>query len=153
MIKPPSVQNEMTFIYSRDPALRLPEDEAERDRVIEQARETGDWSGLLSGEDQPTLFHIRPLFGETLAYFDGERTRRQMGGLEVAAFLVRLALRKVDNLSGYQVKRVNENGRSIVSKENMGELYAACGDEAQLVVGEIGAFLFERVAASLRPKS
>lgn len=151
MIKPPSVQNEYTLIYSGDPALNLPEDEAERKRVLDQARETGNWEPLLGGEP-PTLFRIRPLFGDTLNWWDGERGRLQLGGLEAAALALRLTLRKVENLPGVKVELQKERGQLMVKPETIAALYEACGDEAQLVIQELSAFVIERAAAALRPK-
>ncbi len=153
MIKPPSVQNEYTLIYSGDPALVLPADEVDRVRALDQARETGEWAPLLSGEP-PTVFHVRNLSGEDMEWWEGERNRSRLGGLESSALMLRMALTSIDNLNGIKIKHVKTSGRRLVDDASWRELHKELGTLALLVIGELALQIMGRAAAqSLGPKS
>ncbi len=110
MIKPPSVQREYTLVWSGDPALSLPEDDAERARVLSEARLTGNWSPLIAEGQQPTMFHFKDLTRAEFGWWDGERGHssrhnRPLGALEMCDLAIRLALRSVDNFGTHKVTR------------------------------------------------
>lgn len=70
MIKAPSSQKTYDAFYTGDPAIvSLPaeasdEQRADRDRAIERALETGDWSAVVVPGEQPTRFVMKPLGAE-----------------------------------------------------------------------------------------
>ncbi len=153
MIKPPSVQNEYTLIYSGDPALNLPTDETERETVLRVAHETGRWDALL-GSESPTLFHVRPLPGTVFDWLLGERIRGNLTDVETWTLALRLALRRVDNFGKHEVKTArNDDGHVLADVAIIDALYAEAGGLGRDIVAELGTAVIERATTALRPKS
>jgi len=153
VIKPPSLQSERSLIYSGDPALSLPEDPAERQRLLELARETGRWQDLIAEGQQPTTFDVKPLTGSEFDYWCGEVRRRNLIDQEAAALAVRLAIRKVGNLGEYQVGKREKHGDFwMAGTAIIDAIYAAAGNEGRAVILELGACIVERAQESPSPK-
>jgi hypothetical protein len=179
MLRLPSVQFEYTLVFSGDPALNLPEvpdlaeEEAdpavlakhkelatERGRLLRVARETGNWGALLHAGAEPTMFQMRPIHGMALVYLSGEATRGQFVKAETVALAFRLALMRIDNLGGLQVKRDAKaaNGLGLVTAATMEKIYDIGLDlgTPQLgrsVVAELGEIVLERALEGVSPKS
>jgi hypothetical protein len=153
MIKPPSLQSEMSLIYSGDPALKLPEGDEERARVLKLARETGRWQDLTAEGQLPTIFEIRPMTGSAFDWWCGETRRRQLVEQESAALALRMTLRKVVNFGDYKVKHERVDDFWLATREIIDAIYAAAGKEGRAVVLELGASIIERAVDSPSPKS
>jgi hypothetical protein len=153
MIKPPSLHAEYTLIYSGDPALSLPEDLEERARVLAEARETGKWDALIHGEEQPTLFTVRPLKGSEFDWWAGEVSRRKLVESEAAALALRLSLRKVDNFGSHRVEFVQVEGHSLARTGIIDAIYSEAGGEGRGIVLELATAVIERAQTAPRPKS
>ena len=152
MIKPPSLVADYTLIYSGDPALKPIEDPVERERVLEQARETGDWRELLIEGEAPTTFTIRNLPGSVYDYWCGEVRRGQLVDREAAALLFRLALTKIDNFGKLVVEHTKIDGHRAAKISVLDEIYSALGGTGSLVVSEIAGHVLTRSEPALRPK-
>jgi hypothetical protein len=153
MIKPPSLSAEQTLIYSGDPALNLPEDPAERDRVLDLARETGQWQSILKEGEPPTLFHCRPLYGTLWDWLLGEINRRNLVQVEAAALALGLALLRVENFGQYKVSHRTVDGQSMATTEIIDAIYREAGGSGRAVVEELGGQLIAQGLRGLRPKS
>lgn len=115
MIKTPSLQSGFALVWSGDPALKLPEDAAERERALKQASETGNWAPLIAEGQQPSVFHFEALTRAELGWWDGERRHsaafgRPLSPIETNDLLIRVALRRVDNFGAIKVERVTIGG-------------------------------------------
>jgi hypothetical protein len=156
VIKAPSVQNEYSLIYSRDPALSLPDDEAERSRVLKVARETGDWSSLVSDREQPTLFHFRNLSRTQLSWLFGEighspTLNRPLSPFEANDLTVRLALRGVDNFGRHKVEHTRYNGQQIAKPEIIDAIHAEAGEHGADIIDEFARLVAERASGQISP--
>lgn len=150
MIKPPSIQNEYTLIYSGDPALSLPVAAVEREHAVKVARETGTWP--ISPGQAATEFHVRPLTGSHIEWLQGEYTRRDLTDLELTALSLRLALVKVVNFGDVVVRHeVNEDGHRLATRDVINALYAV-PDHGTRIISELGGHLFMRGSESPSPK-
>ena len=153
MIKAPSLITESSLIYSGDPALNLPDDPAERERVLELARETGNWRDIVLPGETPTIFHVRPLYGALWDWFAGEVNRRGLVQVEIAAFALRLALRKVEGFGSSKVEFTRVDGHQMATTEILDAIYREGGGEGRTIVEELGGFVFVKASQGLRPKS
>lgn len=153
MLKTPSLLKDYAFIYSGDPALRLPDDEKEREHALTVARETGNWSAILSGNEEPTVFHLAPLTGSQFDWLRGEVSRRGLVDVEQAALAVRLALRKVENFGTHKVERAMEDGQRLATTAIIDAIYAEAGGQGRLVIIELFVEILRRADEPLRPKS
>ncbi len=153
MIKPPSLQNEYTLISSLDPALSLPEDEEQRAHALSVAKETGNWSAILNGTDQPTVFTMRPLKGSEFDWWAGEVNRRGLVNSEASVLALRLALVKVDNFGSHKVEFVREGGIRLAKLDIIDAIYAEGGSEGRAIVLELATHIIERAQTAPRPKS
>lgn len=127
MIRPPSNQKTYDEFWSRDPAFIQPPsaptfavdgdelaDKAAREahlqalrdhqRLVRNARETGDWSALLAGAEQPTRFIMRPLPGTLFRVIVDLVMSERVGEAESNMLMVRAALVGVANLGDVDVK-------------------------------------------------
>jgi hypothetical protein len=156
MIKPPSQQLEYTLIFSGDPSLVLPSDQAERAKALEVARETGQWAPLIRSGEQPTLFHVRPVHGMLLDWLLGEMRRRSLIAAETNVLALRLALRRVEGLGEHKVEleRIGAGvgNYDMATTAIVEALYSIEGIGNQ-VVQELGDYVFGRALGGLRPKS
>jgi hypothetical protein len=156
MIHQPSLKPkaETTLIYSRDPALNLPEDPDARAKALEVARDTGKWSELLGPGAQPTYFHIRIPTGATWNYLAGEIMRQRMLDSEAAAFALRVALIKVDNFGDHKVDRVVDqvHGETMAGKAIINAIYTEAGEYGRDIVEELGTYVLERGKNPISPK-
>lgn len=154
IIKPPSLQAEYTLIFSGDPSLVLPADEAAAEKALSIARETGQWAAILSqGQgESPTLFHVRPLIGSLRDWLGGEVARRDLAPPEAAVLALRLALRRIEGFGTSKVTWVRENGQQLVDMTLIDEIYAVEGI-GRKVVQELGDLVLLRTFEALRPKS
>lgn len=153
MIKPQSVQREYTLIFSGDPALVLPEDEEARDRLLKQARETGDWAPLIAEGQEPTLFHFRDLTRTEVGWWDGERSHssrhdRPLSALEASDLALRIALRGVVNFGKHKVIR-RQHGNVWLADESIIDAISNEAGSAPLM--EFANVVLERAANPLRP--
>lgn len=165
MIKSPSLQNGYTLVWSKDPALALPEDDAtktpeenaaERARVLRIARQTGQWP-IAPGE-QPTVFHFRNLSRSDLSWATGEQQdssehkRRKLSGLEVDDLLLRLALVKVENLPGVKVEhgRVGSQKR-VATPETIDAIHEAARPDGAALLAELAILVVERAEQQIDP--
>ena len=110
MIKPPSLQTGFALVWSKDPALRLPENPDEAARALKLATDTGNWTPLIAEGQQPSLFHFEALTRRELGWWDGERRHssiygRPLSPIEANDLLIRIALRRVDNFGDAKVER------------------------------------------------
>jgi len=150
MIKPPSIQNEYTLIYSGDPALNLPDEPVEHAHALKVARETGAWP--ISLGHAATEFHVRPLTGSHIEWLQGEYTRRELTDLELAALSLRLALTKVINFGDVVVRHETHNdGHRLATRDVVNALYAV-PEHGTRIVMELGSHLFVRGSDSPSPK-
>jgi len=149
-IKAPSLQSDYSLIFSGDDALKLPEDEAEREHALTVARDTGRWDDLLVPGAKPTIFDVRPLTGSDFAHILGESHRLGWIALEECAYALRLALRKVTNLGEFKVEPVDEGGRSMASTNIINAIYATGGGRA--IVLELGHAVIRKAQNSPSPK-
>src|ERR1051325_1890195 len=108
VILKPSVQNRYDAFFSRDPAFIKPpkrgdEEDAAWKKIVAEykhkwlvARETGNLSGVLSDNGQPTRFTMRQVLGHQMAKLVGwftadPRNVRKIESLEFYRLLVRCA--------------------------------------------------------------
>jgi hypothetical protein len=118
VIKPPSLIREYTWIWSRDPALNAPDpsdkppagsppdvlkawDErlADWDRRMEQARDTGQYDGVLKPGERPTRFTIRSIPADLWMYLGGLVSDGSIKRPEWPIWVARLAIRGVHDLA------------------------------------------------------
>lgn len=116
MIKAPSLQTGFALVWSKDPALKLPEDPAEAERVLAIGRDTGNYP--IADGQQPSVFHFEALSRHELGWWDGERRHssiygRPLSPIEANDLLVRIALRRVDNFGAVTVERATIGGIGI----------------------------------------
>lgn len=154
MIKPQSLLKEYTLIWSGDPALALPTDEKEREHAIDTAQETGDWSRLLSGNEEPTMFHVTPLTGPQFDWWQGECVRNKLIVAEGAVLALRLALKRVENFGEHQVQvRPSADGPPLATMDIITAIYNECGGLGRSVIEELAGVIIHRAKNPLRPKS
>lgn len=155
MIRPPSIQKEYTLIYSDDPALDLPSDADEKERVLKVARETGKWP-VREGE-KATVFTFTPLDGVVQTYIYGEIGRRNLNHAEIAELIFRYALRRVDNFGNEKVTFEKDgNGHRRVDDKFLNVLYAVGNDAGmsdlgRTIISELGALVLMRTREPLTP--
>lgn len=153
MIKAPSQQFEYTLIFSEDPALNLPSVDAEREKALDVARETGLWEPLLHVGETPTLFHVRPIGGALLDWLAGEMSRRALSTPEACVLALRCALRSVEGFGDQKVKHERVDGFSLATMEIINSLYAIDRIVGRQIVQELGSIVLARAFEGLRPKS
>lgn len=169
MIKAPSLQSTYTLIWSGDPALDLPEIpeagkaeekeavQKERQRILRNARLTGNWP--LKGSEPPTVFHFRNLSRSDLAWLTGEMEHssehgRPLSQLEANDLMIRLALERVDNLNGLQVKHAKLGSQKRVALPDvLNAIHSAGGELGAVILAELGTLVLERASNQLDPLS
>jgi hypothetical protein len=140
MLKPASTVHEYTLIFSGDPALSLPDDEAERERLLKHARRTGDWQPICTGSE--------------FDWFAGEVNRRNLVGPEMAALALRLAIKRIDNFGGHKVERAKVDGIALAKVETIDAIYSVDPDDpgvGRAIVSELGNHVIERATTKLDP--
>lgn len=144
----------ITLIYSGDPALSLPADPAEREKALEVARDEGGWAQLVAVGATPTLFHVKIPTGTAWNYLIGEIARRQMVGIEAAAFALRVALEKVENFGAHRVVRIVDpsHDETIATKDIINAIYEEAGPYGRDIVEELGAHIIAKGKERLSPK-
>jgi len=155
MIKPPSQQFEYTLIFSGDPSLNLPSDRAARDKALEVARETGQWSAILHTGEVPTIFTVRPISGALLDWVISEGRRRDLSEAELHVLALRAALTKVEGFGDNRVgteSAGHEGEFRVATMKIVDALYAIDGI-GRAVVQELGGIVWRRAIEGLRPKS
>lgn len=154
MIKSPSLVNEFSLCFSGDPALSLPEDETERERVLNEARLTGRWDSLVKGNDQPTVFQFKNLTRTEFNWIAGESTRRNLHALEINDLVVRVALREVENFGKHKVRRVKVNDEPAVwaaTTDIIDAIHAEAGKAGDAILLELGNHIYARAVQQLGP--
>lgn len=141
---PPSLQSEYGLVYSGDPALDLPADEAERENALRVARETGDWSKLVKPGEQPTVFNVQ-LSGRAFT-----RVQDCKGNLQICEAAFRYGVRGVRNAGELKVKQVRIDGLTALSDETLDQIYEMGGAAC---IYEIGTLIYQRTAELLSPRS
>ena len=149
MIKPPSIQAEYTLIYSGDPALNLPEDEAARDHALSQARSSGDWRALVREGESATLFHLGQITRVQRDWIIGEMQRRELSPPELDALIVRVALRRIDGLGPHKVTRTKSQaaGFHLADEDTLNLLDSV----SAALIPELSGAAWERATNPLRP--
>ena len=151
MIKAPSLVATSTLLYSGDPAMSLPEEPAERERVLELARETGRWSDLYAEGKTPIAFDVRTMTGTAYEWLCGESARRALTLPEVAALALRLSLRNVTGLGDIKIKRNLSVDFWMTNTEPLDAIYAS-PSLGRAAVMELGTILYIRAQESPSPK-
>lgn len=155
MIKPPSLQSTYTLVWSNDPALELPDDEAERERVLHRARLTGEWP--TKAGHQPTLFHLRNLSRSDLNWIAGEQQMssehaRPLAGIEADDLIVRLALEKIVNFGSVAAKHVRVGSQKrVATHETIDAIFAAVGEQGSQLLAEFANHIVKRAQNQLDP--
>lgn len=153
-LKAQSNLKEYTLVFSGDPALTLPEDPAERERVLAHARETGDWSALVREGETPTGFVVSPMTGTQFDYWMGECARRKLVVPEANVLALRLVLRKVENFGAHKVShKRHEDGQTLAALDIIDAIYAETGGAGREVIDELANAIVEKAQNPLRPKS
>lgn len=135
MIKPPSLQNEYSFICASDPACNWPDDPDERERAIEHARNTGQYP--LKEGAEPVVYKLRQIKGSTFDWFMGHIRREQLGELEANAMMMRLGLVEVDGLGKTSVGKAETiKGHPIAPELIVDVLYEKVGRDAVVEIAE-----------------
>lgn len=157
MIKPPSLQTTYTLVWSKDPALDLPEDEQERERKLRNAQLTGNWHELIKQGQQPTVFHFRNLSRSDLNWVVGETQMssehgRPLSSLESDDLMLRLALQSIDNLPGVTIKhgRVGSQ-KKVATPESIDAVFSAAVGES--ILSEFALHIAQRASHQLPPLS
>lgn len=140
----PSLQNEYTLCFSGDPALQLPDDQAEREVKLKNYRERGTWEAK-PGE-KLTHFRFRPVGGSAVRWWFGQSERESLSALEDLELMFRLALTEAD---GVDIKYDKRGKFPLVSIESMDEIYARRNGPA--TVTELGAIVAERSIGGVPP--
>jgi hypothetical protein len=155
MIRPPSQQFEYTLVFSGDPALNLPTDAAARDKALEVARETGQWSPILHSGEMPTTFTVRPISGALLDWLISEGRRRDLSTAELNVLSLRVALTKVDGFGDNRVttESAGHEGEFRIATVNIIDALYAIDGIGRAVVQELGDIVWRRACGGLRPKS
>ncbi len=146
-VKPPE---KYRLAWSKDPAIKLPEDDVEAGKALKIARETGDWSKLLpDSKQQPTWFIMRWL--PEMPYRRWWDLRRERGGPvgidEALALLFKMALVEIEGGGDLRVRLADDDRvrDRVATDQILDDLKAALGrSEATLLVAEIAACVFER---------
>lgn len=108
MIRPPSQQHEYDLFWSGDDAITKPATDAtDEERALfvhrlEVARDTGDWSQIISGE--PTRFRMRQVPGDVFRKLTD--LSGKLGVFSLNHLIVRAALVGVSNLHGVRDVRL-----------------------------------------------
>lgn len=157
MIKVPSLQSEYSLIFSADPALSLPDDAEERDRVLRIARQTGNWTNLVTPGQVPTVFHFRNLEHTDIAWLDGEQQNssehnRPLGTIEYLTLAVRLALRSVENFGTHKVDhKPLGSQRKVATPAIINAIHAAAGKLGAELLTEFAVHIINRGSGQLDP--
>lgn len=151
MLTAPSLHRAFALVYSGDPALDLPADTKERERVLASARETGHWPTFAGQE--PTLFTCRSLHGAPLTWLLGEARRKQLSQDELCELAFRLALTEVVNLGNVQVQREVRGEQLQLTADTLAAIYAiGDGTVGIQVVLELGAAVLRRAMEGIAPR-
>ncbi len=123
MIKAPSVQSKYTLVWSKDPALELPEHvddpaltaeenetarkrvDENRERLLKTARLTGDWTPITRPGERPTFFTFDHMSHTEFSWVEGEAARRQLGPLEINDLFFLVAIRDITNFGDFKLER------------------------------------------------
>lgn len=170
MFRPGSLQTGYALCSQYDDALdlpvvpELPDDaepdavaardaaQAERDKKLEVARDRGDFSTLVKPGKVATFWHFRQVPRRSLAWFFGERDRRQLSHLEAVELLFRIALRKVDHFGPY-TPDFDGGEHDLLTLESLDKLYEGLGPLGSKVVVELGSLVMQRCLRGASPKS
>jgi hypothetical protein len=154
VIKAPSLVRDYTWIWSKDPALDAPPDDAPEDARAEWARrlrvaqETGQWDGLIKAGQVPTKFTIRHIPGtQWRALIDGYQAGK-FGGASMLALSVRCALKSVSHLTAdnaeTKIEFTNLDGLGPCAKQ---EIVDVLDGYDYSIVSELAGFIQERQSA------
>lgn len=155
MFRAPSLQHEYTLVFSGDPALDLPVDEAERETALRVARETGNWEPILKQGQIPTLFHVRQLTQSSARWLGGEIRRRRLEPGEISVLALRLALRRVDNFDGHRVRHEQIDDQELATIATIDMLFEVDPsnlDIGRTLVDELGSLVLQRASEGISPK-
>lgn len=167
MIKPLSVQHEFSLIWSRDPAVNLPEPEPdatdekrlevikEAARLFNLARDTGDYRSIVREGQTPTTFSFKdPSRGEW-GWIYGEQQHSSVYGRplsepEFTDLIFRVAVRGVVNFGEHKVTRKrNAHGVWLADESIIEAIFDNCGPGP---IVEFVGFILSRAGAA-RPLS
>lgn len=172
MFKPLSNQREYSLVSEKDDALDLPAiptlaDDADADAIAAHAaavkdraqklkniRERSEWPTLIKPGYRASIFHFRQIPGSALDWWEGQREK--VGAIEAQALLFRLALIRVENLGGLEVKFEHIDDQKLVTREFLDALYSLDGDPMGIgrsIIGELANVVVKRVFGGLGPLS
>ena len=154
MLAPPSLQSEYALVYSGDPALNLPADEAERANALRIARETGRWAAITHAGQEPTVFLFRPIHGVARTWMANQARAKSLAPEAVIELVFRLALASVTGLPGLELKHERVDGLPILTLAAMDQFYSIGeGELGREVVAELGEVVLTRTIQGVPPKS
>lgn len=149
MIKPPSNQKPYDAFYTGDAAIvALPaeasdEQRAERDRAIERALKTGDWSAVVIPGEQPTRFVMRPIRAEAAGELHSMLATERP--FTVFALAFRIALVDVKNLPGAgHVDFVTHPTFGRIATTAFLDRAGLTGDVGAAIITELGFLAYKR---------
>jgi hypothetical protein len=147
VIKPPSLQGEFDLVFSEDPALDLPADDAEKARVLKVARETGKWP-IKPGE-AATLFRIEPLTGLLMEHVRGEMLRRKLTEDESRTLIFRLGVKSITHAEGIEITYSKVDRWRALSDETTNAILSIGAAEGvpevgRAIVNQIGLLIWQR---------
>lgn len=154
MLKLPSSHATSTIFYSRDPAFAVPvrrdetDDEwakvnADWDRRVAIARETGVVSELCVEGATPTLFNVRPMPSDTFRKLADRAGSGQIGYGESAAIAFRACVLSVINLGDTKVKFTNHPDYGRIED---GALTQILDEINPSIVSELGGILIAKAS-------
>jgi hypothetical protein len=149
MLTPPSIQHRHTLVWSQDPALARPGDEATPETIkafehkLAVARDTGDWAEVVKQSEKLALFHVKPLTGTNLRRLIDETSAGKYGEQSLWAMVFRVCLRSVENIPDLKVEtEVGPYGEAAKA-----DVIDALDAIHPGIVTELGSVLFQRAVA------
>jgi hypothetical protein len=152
--RPPSTQRTYDEFWSGDPAFeQAPENATEKQlaehaKRIEACRDHAKWDSMLVEGGSPTKFVMAPVDRNIWREICDRgqlpaSSERRIGDHMLAALLFRLALTKIENLDGVEVKRTRDAKWGWVMAQ--AEIVTILDEYNPGIVGELGSAVYERL--------
>jgi hypothetical protein len=115
---------------------------ADRDQKLKVARERGgdEWVKLTKPGKVPSRFTFRQVPRHSVNWLYGEVERRQLSHIETLELLFRLALKSVDGLGSYEVRR-DGGEHDLLSLDSLDTLYGIGAGLGVKVVIELASII------------
>lgn len=139
--RPPSNLTSYDAFFSGDPAF-VQGDGEEHERKLAIAHETGDWSSLLVAGMVPTKFVLRQVPGHVKRLVLDRYNAKLIGGLELDALLVRIAVVGVVGLGDFKLRFT---GDPTYGKLAALDLIDLLDEHAPGAVAELAVQIFDRM--------